>query len=61
MASKKQTPPVPPENRSPKGTGADPQQPEQPNLKDSDENLEEKGRQGNIRQNTRNQDYQQDR
>jgi hypothetical protein len=54
-------PPVPPENRSPQGTGSD------PNVKSSDgdapdrANLREQGRQGNIHQNTTNQGYQQDR
>jgi hypothetical protein len=56
----KKTPKVPPENRSRKGTGSDPK------LRDDEidaerENLAEQGRQGNIRQNTRNQGYQQDR
>ena len=56
-------PPVPPANRSPKGTGGDPK----PGAPDVDpraeppENAAERDRQGNIRQNTRNQGYQQDR
>lgn len=46
-------PPVPPANRSPKGTGADPEpvssdMPEQPER----ENLEEQGRSANTQQNT---------
>jgi hypothetical protein len=54
------TPPVPPANRSPKGTGSDPEvtserKPTKP------ENLTEQGQQGNITQNTTNQGYQQDR
>jgi hypothetical protein len=54
-------PPVPPANRSPKGPGAT------PNVSTNDpkapprENLAEQGRQGNIKQNTTNQGYQQDR
>jgi hypothetical protein len=62
------TPPVPPDNRSPKGPG-DPEA-RSPEARppadeavrdDRDRNLEQQGRQGNIRQNTRNQGYQQDR
>jgi hypothetical protein len=53
------TPPVPAENRSPKGTGSDPKTEEE--KKPARENFEEQGRQGNIRQNTHNQGYQQDR
>ena len=58
-------PPVPPDNRSPKGPGR-----EAPfdgdtvaNKKDADRqrHLGEQGRQGNIKQNTTNQGYQQDR
>jgi hypothetical protein len=57
---KKQMPPVPAEQRSPKGGGSD------PNFKPTDdepgrENFDEQGRHGNIKQNTRNQGYQQDR
>lgn len=53
-------PPVPPENRNPRGPGADPE------VEDNDKaparkNLEQQGRQGNINQNTRNQGHQQDR
>jgi len=54
-------PPVPPANRSPKGPGID------PTLKLHDPkpghpaNLAEQDRQGNIKQNTTNQGYQQDR
>ena len=55
-------PPTPPDNRSPKGTGdaksadtgAHP-------TGNADRNLSEQGRQGNIKQNTTNQGYQQDR
>lgn len=53
-------PPVPPENRSNKGPGADPNvvtEEKEP----ARENLKQQGRQGNIRQNTHNQGYQQDR
>lgn len=53
-------PPVPPENRSNKGPGADPKlsPTETPPER---EDLREQGRQGNIHQNTQNQGYQQDR
>jgi hypothetical protein len=44
-------PPVPKENRRPKGPGESPQR----------DNLKGQGRQGNIAQNTTNQGYQQDR
>jgi hypothetical protein len=57
--SKKQ-PPVPPANRSRKGTGSDPE-PREEKGEERPENLKEQGQQGNIRQNTRNQGYQQDR
>ena len=53
-------PPVPPENRSPKGPGADPDVKSEDRAPDRD-NLQQQGRQGNIRQNTHNQGYQQDR
>lgn len=61
MATK--MPPVPDEQRSPKGTGADPA-----TVKPSDgatnpvpDNADQQGRQGNSKQNTTNQGYQQDR
>jgi hypothetical protein len=53
-------PPVPPEQRSNKGRGSVPKF----NLKDEcpgRENFDEQGRHGNIKQNTTNQGYQQDR
>ena len=54
-------PPVPPKNRSPKGVGSERQmRPEDPKPGPR-ENLAEQGRQGNIKQNTTNQGYQQDR
>jgi hypothetical protein len=53
-------PPVPAENRNPKGPGADPNVQQKENLPPR-ENLEQQGRQGNIHQNTHNQGYQQDR
>jgi len=54
-------PPVPPDNRSPKGTGSDPKT-ATGNMSGSDkDNLRERDRQGNIYQNTHNQGYQQDR
>ena len=55
-------PPVPPQNRSPKGVGSqkNTSQDEDPKA-GRRENLAEQGRQGNIKQNTTNQGYQQDR
>lgn len=55
-------PPVPPANRSPKGPGDAPQvKTDTSRHKGPPENLSEQGRQGNIKQNTSNQGYQQDR
>ena len=56
-------PPVPPQNRSPKGTGDDKQmvRDQAPHGKQRLQNPEEQGDQGNIKQNTTNQGYQQDR
>jgi len=54
-------PPVPPHNRSPKGVGSEHQQPHEDPKRGPRENLAEQGRQGNIKQNTTNQGYQQDR
>jgi hypothetical protein len=58
-------PPVPPANRSPKGPGSDPKvTPHDQKPADTgsaSKNLAEQDRQGNIRQNTTNQGYQQDR
>jgi hypothetical protein len=59
-------PPVPPANRSPKGPGdsalARSQKAKRDTSKDvRPENLAEQDRQGNIKQNTTNQGYQQDR
>ena len=51
-------PPVPPENKSTKGKGADPKPHEETHSEKHDdipENLEQQGRQANIKQNTRNQ------
>ena len=57
-----QMPPVPPANRSPKGPGAAPQPAKDTSRhKAAPENLAEQDRQGNIKQNTTNQGYQQDR
>ena len=53
-------PPVPPENRSNKGPGADPQVATDEKAP-ARENYKEQGRHGNIDQNTHNQGYQQDR
>lgn len=61
----KSMPPTPPANRSPKGPGADAPAPQKtgPDKKTEarERNLEQEGRQGNIKQNTTNQGYQQDR
>jgi hypothetical protein len=57
-------PPVPPASRSPKGPGDQAEAPTSTDRKRADqapEDLKEQGRQGNIRQNTTNQGYQQDR
>jgi hypothetical protein len=57
-------PPVPPENRSPKGTGGSPEAPRDTAIKenaDPEQNLGEQGRQGNINQNTTNQGYRKNR
>jgi len=61
-------PPVPPANRSSKGTGQnstpDSHDAEHKHVKQTDErtnNLEQQGQPANLRQNTRNQGYQQDR
>lgn len=56
-------PPVPPDNQSRKGTGDDKQMsPDKaPHGRQRVENPNEQGQQGNIRQNTTNQGYQQDR
>jgi hypothetical protein len=67
MSSKAHPPPVPPANRSPHGPGA--QSPEgdmgaqtAEAVKSSrDRNLGQQGRQGDIKQNTTHQGYQQDR
>ena len=55
-------PPVPPQNRSNKGVESDGPDGSATDPKPGRrENLAEQGRQGNIRQNTTNQGYQQDR
>lgn len=60
MASK--MPPVPNANQSPKGTGDTKQVPDQkPHGHQRVQNPDQQGQQGNIKQNTTNQGYQQDR
>lgn len=66
--SKAHLPPVPPAGRSPKGPGPQTEQPSdlsggvaEANKSGRDRHLGEQGRQGNIKQNTTNQGYQQDR
>lgn len=55
-------PPVPPANQSPKGAGAPSNVKTEEGKPDARQrNLAEQGRQGNIKQNTTNQGYQQDR
>jgi hypothetical protein len=54
-------PPVPPQNRSPKGVGSENEMQPHDSKPGPRENLAEQGRQGNIKQNTTNQGYQQDR
>ncbi len=55
-------PPVPPEQRSPKGPGgAEPRKSGEASGAEKEPNLAEQGRQGNLKQNTTNQGYQQDR
>jgi hypothetical protein len=56
-------PPVPPANRSPKGPGdqTEPPASSEEGADQAPENLKEQGRQGNIKQNTTHQGYQQDR
>jgi hypothetical protein len=53
-------PPVPPEQRSPKGPGSDPKINVEDEIPGRD-NFDSQGRHGNIKQNTTNQGYQQDR
>lgn len=60
----KHLPPIPPANRSPKGTGGGAKLAPQGGgggAPADERNLAEQDRQGNIRQNTTNQGYQQDR
>ena len=59
MASR--PPPVPAANRSPKQPAPRGKAGTKARLAAQEKNLNEQGRQGNIRQNTRNQGYQQDR
>jgi len=55
-------PPVPEQNRSPKGPGDDKSAAQNAGQsRQEDRNLQQQGRQGNIKQNTTNQGYQQDR
>ena len=55
-------PPVPPDNRSPKGPGSDPKVTDKKKVHVTrNDNAKERGDQGNIYQNTHNQGYRQDR
>ncbi len=56
-------PPVPPQNRSPKGTGETPTETtlQERGTDSGRQNFDRQGRQGNIKVNTTNQGYQQDR
>ena len=61
----KHLPPIPPQNRSPKGTGdnahLDPNAGAKGGAHGDQPNLAQQGHQGNTKQNTTNQGYQQDR
>jgi hypothetical protein len=62
MQMTQKPPPVPPQNRSDKGPGSDPKRNDgKQKTSDPTDNLREQGRYGNIKQNTTNQGYQQDR
>ena len=54
-------PPVPPEQSSPKGTGEDKRADSDTTVDKRPDNLDQEGRWGNIKQNTTNQGYQQNR
>ncbi len=55
-------PPIPPGNRSDKGSGeGDHAQADQAAAPKAPDNAEQQGRQGNVKQNTTNPGYQQDR
>jgi hypothetical protein len=55
-------PPAPPGNRSPKGTGEDKSaQKDTPQADPAHQNPGQQGQQGNVKQNTTHQGYQQDR
>lgn len=56
----KKMPPVPQEQRSPKGPGSDPKLEQDEKIPDQ-EKSDQQGRQANIKVNTTNQGYQQDR
>ncbi|HEV7291475.1 hypothetical protein [Devosia sp. RR2S18] len=59
----KHLPPIPPENQSPAGPGGDKNLHDVADKKASraDRNFDQQGRQGNSKQNTTHQGYQQDR
>ncbi|SDC75655.1 hypothetical protein [Belnapia rosea] len=67
MSSKAHLPPVPPANRTPHGPGGSSSegdlsaQQAEATKSSRDRNLAEQGRQGDIKQNTTHQGYQQDR
>ncbi|MFT8243771.1 hypothetical protein [Roseomonas sp. BN140053] len=66
MSSKAHLPPVPPDNQSPIGGSANPgtgelTQEQKAQSEPTRRHLGEQGRQGNIKQNTTHQGYQQDR
>jgi len=54
-------PPIPPANRNPKNRGSEPEPHVDERKPAKPENFAEQGQQGNIKQNTTNQGYQQDR
>jgi len=59
----KTMPPVPPDNKNPNDPSVQSTKDTAPDLKkaERERNFEQQGRQGNIKQNTTNQGYQQDR
>jgi hypothetical protein len=64
MTKQKNVPPVPPDNRSRKGTGEKPDavlDDANARTRRENENIEQVGDHANIHQNTHNQGYQQDR
>ena len=57
MSRDNKMPPVPPANRSPKGTGSSPETKESTTANGKENDAEEQGETANIRQNTTNAGY----